>query len=207
VNSGATSERVYDALKRRIMTNAFRPGDRLDPSVLAETLASSVTPVRDALHLLTGEGLVETRTSDGFHLPQVDAPALQDLYAWNAGVLGLALGSARRKVAAGDGAGLPGPAGDDIADLTARVFSTIALRSDNFELRRAIGSANDRLHAVRRSETAVLEAVDDEIDALHEVVRRGTAVDLRKAIVGYHRRRHRFAAEIARSLYRDADTR
>ncbi|MGK4455738.1 GntR family transcriptional regulator, partial [Klebsiella pneumoniae] len=59
MNSGPTAERVHEALKRRIMGREFRPGDRLDPAVLAAPLSSSVTPVRDALHLLTGEGLVE----------------------------------------------------------------------------------------------------------------------------------------------------
>ena len=33
MNSGATAERVYDVLKRRIMDHAFKPGDRLDPAV------------------------------------------------------------------------------------------------------------------------------------------------------------------------------
>src|SRR3546814_6150334 len=84
MNAGLTSERVYEGLRQRILDREFRPGDRLDPSALAEVLNSSVTPVRDALHNLTGAGLVETRTSEGFNLPQIDEPGLQDLYAWNA---------------------------------------------------------------------------------------------------------------------------
>lgn len=91
MNSGATAERVHEALKRRIMGREFRPGDRLDPAVLAAPLSSSVTPVRDALHLLTGEGLVETRTSGGFHIPALDEPALKDLYDWSAELLALAI--------------------------------------------------------------------------------------------------------------------
>src|SRR3546814_5703166 len=79
MNSGHTAERVYDAIKQRIMAHEFRPGDRLDPAVLAELLASSVTPVRHALHMLAGEGLVEARTSGGFHLPSIDEPGLEDL--------------------------------------------------------------------------------------------------------------------------------
>src|SRR3546814_20892343 len=75
-------ERVYDAIKQRIMAHEFRPGDRLDPAVLAELLASSVTPGRDALHMLAGEGLVEARTSGGFHLPSIDEPGPEDVSAW-----------------------------------------------------------------------------------------------------------------------------
>src|SRR3546814_2721046 len=91
MNSGHTAERVYDAIKQRIMAHEFRPGDRLDPAVLAELLASSVTPVRDALHMLAGEGLVEARTSGGFHLPSIDEPGLEDLYAWAGEVAALAI--------------------------------------------------------------------------------------------------------------------
>src|SRR3546814_20965129 len=95
MNAGLTSERVYEGLRQRILDREFRPGDRLDPSALAEVLNSSVTPVRDALHNLTGAGLVETRTSEGFHLPHIDEPGLQDLYAWHAEILSLALRSRR----------------------------------------------------------------------------------------------------------------
>src|SRR3546814_14778609 len=73
------------------MANELRPGDRLDPAVLAELLASSVTPVGDALHMLAGEGLVEARTSGGFHLPSIDEPGLEDLYAWAGEVAALAI--------------------------------------------------------------------------------------------------------------------
>lgn len=203
MNSGATSERVYDALKQRIMTNAFRPGDRLDPSVLAETLASSVTPVRDALHLLTGEGLVETRTSDGFHLPRVDAPALQDLYDWNADVVGLALRNPRSKPAAGGVSTLFSEDPRDAADQAATIFTAVAHRSGNIEHRRAIASVNDRLHAARRVEHLVLDGVADELTRLKAALAAGIVGETLREIVRYHRRRQRSAAEIARTLYRD----
>lgn len=81
MNSGFTSERVYSALKRRLLSSEFKPGDRLDPALLSETLSSSVTPVRDVLNILRGEGLVETRTGEGFFRPLLTAPDLEDLYS------------------------------------------------------------------------------------------------------------------------------
>ena len=39
MNSGPTAERVHEVLKRRIMGREFRPGDRLDPAVLAAPLS------------------------------------------------------------------------------------------------------------------------------------------------------------------------
>src|SRR3546814_11150036 len=95
MNAGLTSERVYEGLRQRILDREFRPGDRLDPSALAEVLNSSVTPVRDALHNLTGAGLVETRTREDFHLPHTDENDLQEAYACNADILPVALRSRR----------------------------------------------------------------------------------------------------------------
>ena len=87
MNSGAVAERVYGAVKRRIMSGVIRHGERIDMATLAQELDSSATPVRDALHLLVGERLIETRAGDGFQVPQLDAPALNDLYQWNMDVL------------------------------------------------------------------------------------------------------------------------
>src|SRR3546814_12132749 len=91
MNSGATFERVYDALKGRILGNEFRPGERLDPARLGRELHSSPTPIRDALHLLMGEGLADPRLGDGFHVVIIDAPALQDRYSLKTAAVLLAL--------------------------------------------------------------------------------------------------------------------
>ena len=201
MNSGATAERVYDALRQRIMSHAFRPGDRLDPAALAETLSSSVTPVRDALHLLTGEGLVITRTGDGFHLPAIDEPGLVDLYDWTAEVLGLALGAWPK---GGTQLRSPAPADEhgDVAARTAKLFCQIASRSANVEHQQAIASLNARLHAVRTVEPHVLDGSGDELDAIEAGLIAGVARELRRLVVAYHRRRRRHAAEIVRAVYR-----
>ena len=93
VNSGTTSQRVLNAIRRRILARSYLPGARLDPAVLAQDLFSSITPVRDALNVLTGSGLVETGINEGFHIPNIDEPALKDLCSWNLEVLLLAIRS------------------------------------------------------------------------------------------------------------------
>jgi len=201
VNSGATAERVHEALKRRIMGREFRPGDRLDPAVLAGPLASSVTPVRDALHLLTGEGLVETRTAGGFHLPALDEPALKDLYEWSAELLALAIR------AWGQGATQPATeydrkAHDSIADRAADVFLTVARRSANGEHARAVDRLNARLHAVRSVEHHVIGGTDQELAEIMAAISRGERDTLRRLSATYHRRRRRAAASIVRVVYR-----
>ena len=197
MNSGQTAERVYDAIKRRITELGFRPGERLDPAHLASELNASVTPVRDALHLLAGARLVETRPSDGFHLPQIDAPALQDLYEWNSQVLVLAARSADPKRRAPCEA-YPARQGDAIAAL----FDRIAGLSSNAEHPQAIASLNDRLRAARLAEAIIgIEDADEFALLANAFAQRETAA-LRAGLVRYHRRRQRAAADLVRALYR-----
>lgn len=200
MNSGQTSERAYDTLRRHILTRRFRPGDRLEPAPLAEALGSSVTPVRDALHVLAGEGLVERRTSDGFHLPQITEPELADLYRWNADLLQLAIRN--RDVPADAIAADIAPA--ELADAAAHLFERIALRSDNLEHARAIRAASARLHPARMVEPMLFEDIEAELANLAEICDRGDGSALRRSITAYHRRRWRAAAELVRRLYRHA---
>lgn len=201
MNSGVTAERVHEALRARIMRREFRPGDRLDPAILAGPLASSVTPVRDALHLLTGEGLVETRTSDGFHVPSLDEPALKDLYDWSAELIALVIRAWPRPdspiaVASDAQDGRP------IAERAAEVFLALARRSPNGEHARAIDRLNARLHAVRTVEPHVLDNAGDELAALASAAAAGERDTLRRLNTAYHRRRRRAAADIVRAVYR-----
>jgi DNA-binding transcriptional MocR family regulator len=198
MNSGPTSERVYDAIKRRILSREFRPGERLDPALLAPSLSSSITPIRDALHLLTGQGLVETGTSEGFRLPHIDEPALKDLYAWNLEVLTLAIRSWPR-------GGVPAPDDDSASDPAhemAALGIAIAQRSGNAEHMRAILSLNDRLQPLRVIEVMVIEPVEGEMAGLGTAIAEQDETRLRRLLLDYHRRRQRKAAEIVRTYYR-----
>lgn len=201
MNSGPTSERVYDALRRRILELSFAPGQRLDPARLATDLLSSITPVRDALHILAGRGLVATGTSEGFHIPHMDEPAIRDLYAWNLEVLSLAIRSWPRK-------GVPAPteasrdAQGDPASVFADISVGIAKRSANAEHLREVASLNDRLHPLRVAEERVLDHVGSEGEALGQAFADLDQPRLRRLLLAYHRRRQRHAAGIVRACYR-----
>ena len=201
MNPGPTADRVYDALKRRIMDRAYRPGDRLDPAVLAEPLASSVTPVRDALHLLTGEGLVEARPNDGFHLPALDEPGLKDLYAWSGELLALAV-RARSQRTAPPFRTDERQADAGFADRTAALFLAMGQWSVNGEHGVAINRLNARLHAVRNVEARVIHATESELGALEAAAASGETEMFLRLSSSYHRRRRRAAADIVRAVYR-----
>lgn len=200
MNSGVTAERVYDTLKQHLLSGAIAPGERLEPARFAEDLASSVTPVREALHRLTGERLVETRASDGFHLPLITEAHLRDLYAWNAALLHLTVQHWPQ-----------GPAGAradalavDAPSATAMLFTLIGLRSANIEHGAQVAAANDRLAASRAVEGQALDGIEAEVRAMAMAFDHAGPVELLKQIRAYHRRRVAAAPGIVRALYHPA---
>jgi len=68
--------KVYERLKQRIILLDIQPGSPLNTSTLAEEMGVSVTPVREALIRLEGDGLV-LRTPNS--IPQVTEIHLHDL--------------------------------------------------------------------------------------------------------------------------------
>ena len=106
MSPGPTFDRVYFALKEQLMTGRFAPGDHLEPSLIGDELHSSITPVRDALHRLVGERLVEAPRNDGFRVPMVTEFALRQMYAWQADLM-RTRGGAAAWGAAADRRGLP----------------------------------------------------------------------------------------------------
>lgn len=200
MSPGHTTERVYITLKRRIMYGELVPGERLDPVRLAFDLGASATPVRDALHRLLGERMVQAWPQDGFHVLVHSEPGLRDLYSWNLELLSVILRSvgADRTASAGDMRGIAAAAHDDHASEASGVFQAIASSSGNFEHRHAIANANDRLHAARRVEARVITGTATEIEEIVAAWDARASNDLRRLIGSYHRRRirkiHRIAA-------------
>src|SRR3546814_18944142 len=91
MNAGSTMERVYLDLKARIVGGAYPPGTRLDPFHLAKRLAASPTPVREALHRLSGARIVASWTQEGFRPPIFADSDLFDLSLLSRALLGLPL--------------------------------------------------------------------------------------------------------------------
>ena len=73
-------ERTYEYLKSSIFSGHFTPGERLTEEHLAEELGVSRTPVREALHRLEQDGLIEPLESLGFCIPRDSEKEMQDLF-------------------------------------------------------------------------------------------------------------------------------
>lgn len=203
MNAGSTMERVYLDLKARIVSGVYPPGTRLDPFHLAKPLSSSATPVREALHRLSGERIIDSWHQEGFRQPIFAEGDLRDLYGWASALLALALRSApdqppppllaRNEPAAGkEDEGYP--------DRIAQLFRSVALISNNRELRYAITSLVERTHVVRSTEarvdpTAVAALALMEADFLAQ-----RWSELRSKNMHFHRRRIAWSGRVVAEL-------
>lgn len=194
-----TFERVYAAIKRQLRDGVFRPGDRLEPAALSEQLNASVTPVRDALHRLTGERLVEAPRHEGFRVPMLTETILRHLYAWHRDLLLLAI--ARRRAAyASELVGMADQADSALHERQNAMFIALAEASANPEHVDALRSVLDRLEPLQRIEQCFLDSVETEIAQISEAIRSGDRSALRRSLVQYHRRRERIVPELLAKL-------
>jgi DNA-binding GntR family transcriptional regulator len=197
MSPGAIFERVYRALKEQLSSGRYSAGEHLEPAVLSDDLNASVTPVRDALHRLVGEGLVEAPRGDGFRTPLQTELGLRHLYRWNGALLELA---SRGKFEVTEPDKRLGSS--CLLSLTESLFLVIAEASGNSEHIAAITRLNERLGSVRRVEMRLLQSVGDELGAIADALKARDKVRLRRLIWAYHRRRERVAPEVVAALHR-----
>ncbi|MEO1678885.1 MAG: GntR family transcriptional regulator [Pseudomonadota bacterium] len=76
----SSGEAAYDALLASIRDGHFRPGDRLREEDVAERLALSRTPIREALRRLEADGIVEHRPRFGAAIRKLNQVELVELY-------------------------------------------------------------------------------------------------------------------------------
>lgn len=195
MTSPGTFERVYAAIKQRLREGLYRPGDRLEPTALSYELNASVTPIRDALHRLTGERMVEAPRHEGFRVPTMTESMLRHFYAWHLDILLVAL--ANRKADRKSGA----PDWPEETDLEPdRILASVAAASGNPEHAQALRNASERLDAYRRLENVFLDDVEQEMKQIVTAIERRDFRTLRKALVQYHRRRQRIVPQLIAHL-------
>jgi DNA-binding GntR family transcriptional regulator len=71
---------VYDLLKWDILTCELLPGQMINESDLVRQFEVSKTPIREALKMLTQEGLVRSMPSIGYVVAPIDLDELQEIY-------------------------------------------------------------------------------------------------------------------------------
>jgi DNA-binding FadR family transcriptional regulator len=194
-----TFERVYAALKEKLRQGVLRPGDRLEPALLSDELFASVTPIRDALHRLTGERLIEAPRQEGFRVPLLTESRLRHLYAWHRDLLLLAIMRRRALVADPERLGRPLMSGHE---QRRAMFLAIARSTGNPEHSLALEAVSERLEPLEELEDMLLDAVEAETQAISEAIAADDPKLLRKRLLSYHRRRERIVPELLARIQR-----
>ena len=72
------AERVYEDIKERILDQTLKPGERLTVESLSRQVATSSSPIREALARLESEKLVVSRFYAGYSVAPTPEPAFLD---------------------------------------------------------------------------------------------------------------------------------
>ena len=171
-SDGTTKLPIYRDLRRSIILGHRQPGERLDLNTLAGTYGTSVTPVRDALQMLSQEGLVTIRPRSGYYVTRITLKQLQDMLELREVLEVASVERATTRITDEQLADLEhvhaGYTGDDdesrdrYASENRRFHTLLAHASGNQELAEMLGRLHDRL--VRFT---VLCGIDETMECWH----------------------------------------
>jgi DNA-binding GntR family transcriptional regulator len=152
---GTSKHKIYRELRRSIIVGRRTPGERLSIEELAQRYGTSVTPVRDALHMLGQEGLVTIKPRSGYFVARITLKELHDLLELRQILEVAAVERAAARITDAQLERLDhvhsGYTGDDDAsydrytDENRRFHYLIAEASGNHELAQMLGRLHDRL--------------------------------------------------------------
>ena len=79
-SSGASiTAQLFDRLRDDILNGVLQPGQKLKIETLREHYAVGASPVREALSMLTSEGLVQRLDQRGFRVSEISVTAFEEL--------------------------------------------------------------------------------------------------------------------------------
>ena len=195
-----TFDRVYAAIKIRLRGGVYRPGTRLEPAILSDELNASVTPVRDALHRLTGERLVEAPRHEGFRVPMLTEALLRQLYAWHLDLLLLAVMKHRSKALPDDFLANGGTADMSQWERQNALFLALARSAGNPEHLASFEALGQRLEAAQHLEQCFLDETESETQEILAALKANDHRALRASLVRYHRRREKIVPDLLARL-------
>ncbi len=150
-----SKSRVYKQLRRSIITGRCRPDERLNLNALAKTYNTSISPLRDALHMLAQEGLITIRPRSGYFISRTTLKELRDLFDLREILELAAVDRAAPRITDeyieklehvhGGYTGDDDESYDRYTDENRHFHVLIAEASGNYELAEALGRLHDRL--------------------------------------------------------------
>jgi DNA-binding GntR family transcriptional regulator len=74
------SDKVYEFLKEKILTAAYKPGDRIVIREISRQLGVSDIPVREAVKKLASDGLLEIKSHSGARVAPLNIRNLEEIF-------------------------------------------------------------------------------------------------------------------------------
>jgi DNA-binding GntR family transcriptional regulator len=90
ITAEGLSRSIAEQLKQLIYAGEFKAGDRLNEAALAARMGTSRGPIREAIRILTGTGLVTPVVNRGVFVRQVSIREMLEIYDLRALVFGFA---------------------------------------------------------------------------------------------------------------------
>jgi DNA-binding GntR family transcriptional regulator len=185
---------VVDELKQLIETGQVKPGERLNEATLAQAMGTSRGPIREAIRVLAGMGLVTPVPNRGVFVRQVSMAEMMEIYEMRALEFGFAaeraaehLTPARTKILATlveqmEAAAKAGRGGR-YYELNLRFHAAITEFSDNRRIAREYADCVKELHLFRRppfNYTAKMQRSNREHRAMMDAIVAGRGAEARK---------------------------
>src|SRR5579859_5765613 len=80
INQTLLGDQVYTIIWEQIVNHTLRPGDKLSDLRLSEELGVSRTPIREALHRLSQDGIVRSESRRGFFVATFSSQDVSEIY-------------------------------------------------------------------------------------------------------------------------------
>lgn len=142
-------DHAYIEIRRRILENELPPNVQMLETEVADMLAMSRTPVREALIKLAEEGLVEIRPRHGMRVKPVSPDDMREIYDVLTSLEATAVClAAERGLSDEELADLDGAVADMEAALERGDLRAWAAADQNFHDLLVLGSANKRLQGI-----------------------------------------------------------
>jgi GntR family transcriptional regulator, rspAB operon transcriptional repressor len=175
--NSTSKTRIYRDVRRSIIMGHRKSGERLEVEDLAQHYETSVTPVRDALQMLSQEGLVTIRPRSGYFVARITLKQLRDMMDLRKTLELAAIERAALRITDEQATELrtvhAGYTGDDdlsydrYTDENRSFHYLVALASGNLEMAEMIAHLHDRLarfmvlrHAGKSQEITHAQIVD-----------------------------------------------
>ena len=189
-------EPTYRRLKNALLEGRFRAGAKLEAMRLADDFGVSMTPVRDSLNQLVGEGLVDLTPGEGFRVPLLTEQALRDILQVNALLLEQAPDNDHKSLTIDEGSNVTQGA---YADRLAHVFRDIAANSGNRFRVHLVERISDRLHPIRELEPEIWLGASHALEQIERTAQQGFDGSNR-AVRAYHQHIEALVPALVRRL-------